>query len=42
LSKANRLFVNEKLIWHVRAVASAKTLYLNFVFKKILSSRSVV
>jgi hypothetical protein len=42
LSKADCLFINEKLIWHVRAVASAKILYLNFAYKKILSSRLVL
>ncbi len=34
LSKADRSFFDKKLIYRVRAVASAKTSYLYFAFKK--------
>ena len=34
LSKLYHSFINKNLILHVRAVASAKTFYLNFAFKK--------
>ena len=42
LSKADCSFIIKNLIWHVRAVASAKMFYFNFACKKILSSRIVL